>query len=62
MSDPKNRDSSIAKPAPAEENPSAEGQDKTATPKTDKAKPMAGRVSEAPYSPLDLDPGGHWGD
>lgn len=47
----------IAKPAAADENLSAEGQDSSETPNADKAKPMAGRVSEAPYTPLDMDPG-----
>ncbi len=52
MSDPKNPETNIANPAPAEETPPAEGE----APKDGKAKPMAGRVSEAPYTPLDMYP------
>ncbi|WP_395675198.1 hypothetical protein [Inquilinus sp.] len=45
-----------AKPAQAEESPAAGGRDKRETPQADKAKPMVGRVSEAPYSPLLIKP------
>lgn len=51
-----NWSSNIAKPAPATETPTAEGQDKGETPAADKAKPKPGLVSEAPYTPLDIDP------
>jgi hypothetical protein len=53
MSDPKSRDLDIAKPAPADETPTAEGQ----APKDDKAKLKPGLVGEAPYSPLKV---GNW--
>jgi hypothetical protein len=53
MSDPKNPNLDITKPAPADETPPAESQ----APKDDKAKPKPGLVSEAPYSPLKVGDG-----
>jgi len=56
MSDPKSRDLNVVNPASTAEIPPAGGQDNGKTPQADKAKPMAGRVSEAPYSPLLVKP------